>query len=832
MADSTTALGDPLGAMIGLLAADFPGIAFQRRMSPDGCISYPFFSPGVVRVLGITPSAIKLSRDGVLEFIHWADRSSHMNAILNSAERLSACTEAFRAISRDGRVIWLEGSSLPRMGPDGTVVWDGILIDVTERVQAEAQLELIMDHAADCIITIDEMGIIETVNATTAKVFGWPETELIGRNVKILMPEPFASAHDGHLARFRETGEGDFLGKGPRELTALRKDGSTFPFELAISEVKSEGRRIFIGVGRDVTSRLATETALRETEERLTGIAANMPGIVFRRVRHADGTTRYAYISEAARSLLGVDPQDIMNGKIRFRDILTPEFANRSDILLDRLQKAGDDLSPVDIELCFKTPAGEERWLRSLARPRLMDNGDVIWDGVALDITVQKKAEKHLQFLAFHDPLTGVANRASFLLQIENAIEHAKTSGEKLNILSIGIDGFSFINTTLGHYVGDIVLRAIAKRLEGLVGSAALVARIGGDRFLVLLRGPSGARQVSDGVERIWRSLREPLSAEGQDFELAASIGVSVFPSNGEEPEALIRNADAALAQAKAQGSGNIRVFTHELSEKASRTFSMQSRIRRAIEHQEFTAHYQPQVDLSTGRIVAFEALVRWFTPEGPIPPSDFIPVAEEFGLIDPISDVVLNATARHLKSWRDKGLTIVPVAVNISGRQFLNPRRLIATLEQVTQEYGIEPSLIEIELTESSAMHDPATAITTIQQLKERGIRCAIDDFGTGYSSLGILKRFPIQKLKVDRSFVTDIDHDLNDAAIVQAIIAMAHALKLKVVAEGVETESHLAFLKNLGCDQMQGYFFSRPVPETDIERMLAEGKRLALPA
>jgi diguanylate cyclase (GGDEF)-like protein/PAS domain S-box-containing protein len=829
MTESATTLGDPLGAMIGLLAADFPGIAFQRRMSPDGCITYPFFSPGVVRVLGLAPSAIKLSRDGALEFIHWADRPAHLAAVLESADHLAACNEAFRAISRDGRVIWLEGSSLPRLDAAGTVVWDGILIDVTERVQAEQRLELIMDHAADCIITIDEAGIIETANAAAVKVFGWTEAELAGRNVALLMPEPHATAHDGYLATYRDTGQAKFLGQGPREFSAKRKDGSLFPFELTVSEVKTEGRRFFIGIGRDITARRITEAALKDTEERLSSIAANTPGIVFRRVRHPDGQTRYEYISEAARSLLGVDPQDIMDGKIRFRDILTPEFANRTDILLDHLQQAGDNLAPVDIELCFKAPRGEERWLRSLAKPRRMENGDVVWDGVALDITERKKAERHLQFLAFHDPLTGIANRASILLKIEEAIQRTQASGERLNILSIGIDGFSFINTTLGHHVGDIVLRAIAKRLEGLIGPGDVAARISGDRFLVLLTGIAGGRQVSETTERIWRHLREPLSAEGQDFELTASIGVTVFPRDGEEINTLIRNADAALAQAKSHGVGNIHIFTHELAEKTTRTFSMQSRIRRAIENREFTAHYQPQVDLSSGRIVGLEALVRWFAPEGSIAPIDFIPVAEKFGLIDPISDVVLGAAASHLRAWRDKGLHVVPVAVNISGRQFHNPRRLLNMLEQVTAENGIEPSLIEIELTESSAMRDPATAIATIQQLKERGIRCAIDDFGTGYSSLGVLKRFPIQKLKIDRSFVIDIDHDLNDAAIVQAIIAMAHALKLKVVAEGVETESHLAFLKELGCDQMQGYFFSRPVPDQDIERMLAEGRRLA---
>jgi EAL domain-containing protein (putative c-di-GMP-specific phosphodiesterase class I) len=260
------------------------------------------------------------------------------------------------------------------------------------------------------------------------------------------------------------------------------------------------------------------------------------------------------------------------------------------------------------------------------------------------------------------------------------------------------------------------------------------------------------------------------------------------------------------------------------------RTLSLQNRLRRALEQEEFVPFFQPQVELTEGRIVGMEALVRWMSPSGMVPPSEFIPVAEEFGLIDGICEQVLRSCCTQLRHWQQEALPVVPVAINISGRQFQQPRRLIQLIEDALTEHGLDPRLLELELTESSAMTDPQTAISVVERLRERGLACSIDDFGTGYSSLSVLKSFPISKLKIDRSFVMDIDKDPNDAAIVTAIVAMAHALKMTVVAEGVETKEHLDFLRNLGCDQIQGYLFSRPVPASDMREMLRTGRRLAL--
>lgn len=673
-------------------AAGLPVVIFRRIQEPEGDIRYVWLSSAAQRLFG--DKGMLPAKPGILAAVHWADREPLAKAIADSSEHLEISQESFRAISPSGEVIWLDGAARPERMDDGSVVWQGMWVDVSGDKRAEQRLDMILGHASDAIILIDDLGVIQMVNAAVCDIFGYRADELLGQPVTILMNKADQTKHPSYVQRYLTSGVAQKLGQGPRELTACRKDGKQFPLDLSVSEVRSEGKRYFIGIGRDVSARKSTEAKL--------------------------------------------------------------------------------------------------------------------------------------EFLAYHDALTGLSNLAKFRFDFERLLGERKETGQPLNLLSLGIDGFSFINSTLGHHVGDSVLKAIALRLQTLAGPEALVARVGGDRFFILLPDVAPKRLISDRVERLLRGMKEPLGAQGQEFELSASIGVAVWPRDGEEADGMIRHAEAAHEQAKSLGPGNVQIFTKELGEKGAKALSLQSRIRRAIDNQEFTAYYQPQVDLQSGAIVGMEALVRWFTPEGPIPPVEFIPIAEEFGLIDPISEVVVMAVCRQLKEWKAKRIVCVPVAVNISWRQFRNPRRLLASLDEALSATGIDPSLLEIELTESSAMQDIEQAIATIRMLNERGLSCAIDDFGTGYSSLSALKRFPIQKLKVDRSFVIDLDRDANDAAIVNAIIAMAHALKLKVVAEGVETESHLKYLRELGCDTLQGYLFSPPVAPEKVEGFLKEGKRL----
>ncbi len=809
------------------ISANLPGIVFQRVLYPDGSLFYPFFTNATRDVLGYAPEEMRTNAEGCLEVVHWADRSDHLKAVRESAARMEPAFEEFRAITRSGEMRWLRGSSRPHALPEGEVIWDGVLIDVTDRKMAELRLQMIMDHAADCIVTMDDDGTILSANAAAEHIFGYAAGELVGQPVGILMPEPYRSKHAQFVTHYVQTGEGGIIGRGPRELVGLRKDGTMFPLELATSEVRHEGKRTFIGISRDITLRKRTEAALRESETRLRNIASNLPGLVFQRVLKPDGRLDYPYVSEGSRDVLGLDPADLMADGSLFLEVLAPEEPVR---FMAALRRSARTLEPLDEEVRIILKDGSERWLRGQSRPRQLENGDISWEGVSLDVTDRKRAEEELRFQAYYDRLTRLPNRELFAERFRAAKPVAQFSDGIIAILSLGVDRFSIINTTLGHDIGDQVLAAVSQRLKGCLNDGDTIARASGDRFLVMLTGVTRQEEIKVTIEQVLLTMAEPLTVGDEDFDLTACVGYSLFPRDGDDVETLIRNADAALMRAKDQGPGTLQEFTRAMNDQAQKQLSLSHRLRRALENEEFVPFFQPQVDLGHGQVVGMEALVRWISPDGMVPPGEFIPVAEEFGLIDAIFEQMLRRSCLQNQAWCRAGLASVPVAVNLSGRQFQQPRRLIQTLEMVLEESGLDPHLLELELTESSAMRDPEAAISVVRTLNEMGISCSIDDFGTGYSSLSVLKRFPIQKLKIDRSFVMDVTTDANDAAICSAIVAMAHALRLKVVAEGVEEMGHLDFLRSLRCDTMQGYFFSRPLSGEDMEKLFREGRKLDL--
>ncbi len=811
------------------ISRNLPGVVFQRVLAADGTLDYPFFSEGVRAILGFSPEEMRVTGQGCLDVEHWADRAEHMQTVRQSARTLQLCLEEFRAITRDGEVRWLRGTSQPRPDGNGGIRWDGVLIDVTESRRAEQTLQMVMDHAADSIITLDGEGRIVSVNAAVERLFGYSAAELAGQSVSRLLPDSFGSGHDEYIVRYQQTGEGRILEPGPRELVGRRKDGNAFPFEISTSEVRLEGQRLFIGIGRDITRRKETEAALFATEQRLLDISVNMPGIVFQRSLSPDGRIGYPYVSRAIQDILGLDPA---LAPFDSEPFLAAISVDMREAFIAKVHHSARTLAPLEDDLLLTDAGGGKRWMRSWSRPRRLADGTVMWDGVMLDVTDRKWAEEQLTYLAYHDPLTKAFTRAHLLERFDTLAGKMLKDGQLLALVSLGIDRFSSINTTLGHAVGDQLLIRLTERLFGCLNEGDVLARVGGDRFLLLLTGMPDVAEIAITVEQFMTRLRDPFALEDEEIEISACAGISIFPQDGINGETLARDADVALARAKAVGPGTMLSFVPEMNARASRTLTLQNRLRRALEREEFVPFYQPQVDLESGEIIGMEALVRWFTPDdGMISPADFIPVAEEFGLIDGICEQMLRACSRQQLLWREEGLRVVPVAVNISGRQFHQPKRLVQSLEAVLAETGLPPSLLELELTESSAMSDPQQAVSVISVLRERGLVCSIDDFGTGYSSLSVLKSFPIGKLKIDRSFVLDIASDPNDAAIVTAIVAMAHALKLKVVAEGVETQQHLEFLRNLGCDQIQGYFFSRPLPAAEMGRLLAEGRRLTLP-
>lgn len=441
------------------------------------------------------------------------------------------------------------------------------------------------------------------------------------------------------------------------------------------------------------------------------------------------------------------------------------------------------------------------------------------------DITETKRYEAELEFQANRDALTGLANRNLLRDRLNHAIAFAGRNQQSVWLVFVDLDQFKFVNDTLGHRAGDLLLQEIGERLLGAVRESDTVARLGGDEFVLVLSEHADSALSPLIIQRIMEAVAQPMTVEQHAFFLTSSIGVAVYPNDGSDPDQLLKHADIAMYRAKESGRNNFQFYTPAMNERSLERLRLEGALRSAIENDEFVLHYQPQVDLRTGQIVGMEALLRWQHPEmGMVAPGRFITLAEETGLIVPIGAWVVATACRQNKAWQDAGLGMLRMSVNLSARQFAQ-QDLVASIEAVLRQTGLNPTYFEVELTESLVMTDVERAIETLDNLHHLGVFLSIDDFGTGYSSLSYLKRFPIDILKIDQSFVRDISLDPDDAAIVLSIISLAHSLRMGVIAEGVETAEQLAFLQRHGCDQMQGYYFSRPVPAAAFEKLLRDG-------
>ncbi len=448
--------------------------------------------------------------------------------------------------------------------------------------------------------------------------------------------------------------------------------------------------------------------------------------------------------------------------------------------------------------------------------------------------------EAVLRNQAYHDSLTGLPNLANFSERLHGMIHSARRSETKCAVLSLDLDGFKNINDSLGHMVGDRLLKDVGRRLKACLRESDVTARFGGDEFLVALSGFKAVEQIVNTAEKVLRTVSDPSYAiDGHNLTVTTSIGIAIFPENGADVAELIKSADAATHHAKKVGRNNYQFHTADMNARALNMLTMERALRQALERDEFFLHYQPQLDVRTGKIVGAEALIRWRHPEkGMVPPAQFIPIAEERGLIVPIGDWVLREACRQNKEWQRQGLPAFAVAVNLSALQFEH-KDLSRKVAGVLQDCGLAPEYLELELTESAVMRDAETTIFTMRMLKDIGIRLSLDDFGTGYSSLSQLKRFPLDKLKIDQSFVRGLPHDPDDLAIATAIIGMGHALGQKVIAEGVETEEQRDFLQSHGCDEIQGYLLAEPSPAlefaqyairatTELARIAERGMRI----
>lgn len=457
---------------------------------------------------------------------------------------------------------------------------------------------------------------------------------------------------------------------------------------------------------------------------------------------------------------------------------------------------------------------GSVVYLRISGEPTFVQGVFTGYRGVASDVTQATLADQQVAQLASYDSLTGLANRNLFMSELHRNIAAAQRSNKSFALLFIDLDRFKIVNDTLGHDAGDELLTVMAARLSALLRGADILARLGGDEFVVLVDGQVEPSALSKVASRLLTELCEPVELRARAVQISASVGIAVYPADGQDAASLLKNADAAMYLAKAKGKNNFQFFTEDLALRAAKYFALENDLRVAVEQGELRMYYQPAFNVATGDLCGLEALVRWQHPlRGFLPPDEFIPLAEESGLIVPMGRWILREVCRQIQAWRTQGLCVPRCAINFSVRQFASPS-LVSDVRDALETAQLEAEALTVEITESLLMSDPERAKLAVTELHSMGLQVAIDDFGTGFSSLAYLKHFPVQVLKLDRSFIQGLPADRGDAAITHAVLAMAHRLNMKVVAEGVETEAQLRFLRRIGCDVVQGYFTGRPLP------------------
>ena len=570
------------------------------------------------------------------------------------------------------------------------------------------------------------------------------------------------------------------------------------------------------GFIQDISERMAANEALREAVRRYSSIFEHATEGIFQTTPEG----RYLNANPALARIYGhASADDLVEHlhDIQRQLYVLPE--RRAEFV--RLMQAQEMVRNFESQVYRHD--GSIIWISENARAVKKADGSVqFFEGTVVDITERKLHDAELEYQASHDSLTGLPNRSLLRDRIEQAIGKARRDGHLVAVVFVDLDHFKLINDSLGHHVGDRLLLEVADRLVACVRGHDSVARQGGDEFVIVLTEQHDENEIIAIVSRLLEVISQPWVDEDQEYGISCSVGISCYPQDGDDPDALLRCADAAMYKAKASGRSTYHFYTPELNLAISERLELENSLRHALDRDEFRVYYQPRIEVTSGRIIGAEALIRWDCPgKGIIPPDSFISIAEETGLIIPIGQWILREACRQNSAWQRAGLPAISISVNLSPIQFRHAG-LVQSVADALQQADLDPACLELELTESFVMHDAERINIAMQSLKALGVDIAVDDFGTGYSSLSYLKRFPVDRLKVDKSFVRDIDSDPDDAAIVRAIITLGHALGLKVVAEGVETRAHHEFLRQHGCDELQGYYFSRPVPALEMEALL----------
>ncbi len=854
-------------------------------LSPDAILMHmhgriTYVNDAAVRLLGASGRKVLLGRP-VMERVAPEFREvalSRTDTIIDGRIAQPAC---MRWLRMDGTAFDVEVSASPFSTPEGISV-QVFVRDVSERRRAERRIErvthlyLALSHAAQRAAAANTREELFADVCTTAVEYGGLSTSWIGltdaagarvvpvaasgpgqrysRRVRVSLDAHLPEGNDVLAAVIRErttlvcndiaadararAGLEHAQAFGLRSLAACplveqgRVIGVIAYYADEVNYFQSELTDLLARIADQVShalDRLASERrkqeaegALRAQQRSMATLMDSLPGMVYR--CRSDTHWTMDFVSVGCLDLTGYRADELTRGApFSFLHLVHPD---------DRARVAAETLSALrarsryTLEYRIVTREREEKWV--------WDNGVGVYDGdgnvdslegFVADITAVKRYREQLEYQAHHDPLTGLANRGLLRERLHHAIAQAERQQRALALMFIDLDDFKLINDSMGHSVGDELLKLAAHRLQVCVREEDTVARLGGDEFVLLLVDQDGERSVSHAVERLREATSQPYRVLGKEFVLTCSVGVALFPGDGRDVETLLKHADAAMYRAKALGRNAHQFFTEEINTQIGERLAVERDLRRALVNGEFALHYQPKVALRSGRMIGAEALLRWHHPEkGMIPPAHFIPIAEETGLIVALGDWVLREAACQAKAWRDAGLEFDCLSVNLSARQF-RQRDLVQQVDAALRASALPPHCLDLELTESVMMENVEANLHCLQALKALGIQLSLDDFGTGYSSLSYLRRFPVDRLKIDKSFVRDIVRDAGDAAITQAVIRLGQILGLAVTAEGVESEEQLKFLARHGCDEAQGYFFSPPLTASAFEALWRHG-------
>ncbi|NMF96230.1 EAL domain-containing protein [Aromatoleum toluolicum] len=781
--------------MLGILADEIVGTSDQWR---------PFYPER-------RPVMADLVASGCIEMLiptYYPDKYRPSKSIPGSYE----AEDFFPHLGQGG--MWLHFTAAPIRDEHGCVIGAiETLQDITERKEAERRLQelldeqrVIFDNAHVGIAYIQDRVILRC-NPRMAEIFGYDSAQdLVGRKTAML----YASARDWRENGIRLYHRLEAQGFSEDEVLLQRRDGRPiwcYRVGRPLDPQQPHGGSIWVYSDINAQKRQQHQLELASTVFENSGEALMM----------CDADNRIISVNSAFVRITGYAPAEVIGQ--------SPSLlkSGRHDAAFYRRM--------------WETLLVENRWEGEIWDRR--KNGEIYpkrlsisvvrdeagrvahFVGAFSDVTRRKQAEERVQFLARHDALTGLPNRTLLRERFAQAAEHARHTGRHLALLFLDLDHFKRVNDSLGHPVGDALLVAVADRLRHALYGTDMISRLGGDEFVILLEHVPCPEDVVTVARKIEACMDAPVEIDGQVLSVGGSIGVAIYPGDGSDFDTLLQKADTAMYHSKECGRGTFSYFDEKMNAKAAERLVMHSRLRQALGRDEFSLVYQPQVNMRTGRIFGAEALLRWTPRDGePVGPSRFIPVAEESGLILPIGEWVIHEAFRQARRWRDAGLSM-QVSINVSGLQIYRSD-LIATLAAAQRDTGVPPRMIEVELTESTLVEDVHAAHEVLDALKRAGYGLAIDDFGTGYSSLAYLKRFPLNKLKIDRSFVTDVCSNAEDRAIARAIIQIARSLNLRVVAEGVETVEQAALLRRHGCHEGQGYLFGRPMAAQDLDGLL----------